>query len=104
MTTTKKAPAKKAPVKKSAVAIKNKAAAFVNWAFSFNNAAGKPIQVRSNRGFTIFDTGDYTDAKEMWLVEQARKNGGVLELKATLTIRLNEESNGEAVIDDICFS
>ncbi len=78
-----KAPAKKNKENKKE---KIKAAAFMNWAVQLKS--GKLF--KGSKGLPVFQNPEYQNDHEDWLIELARKNGGVIELPMMVTIRIND--------------
>ena len=55
---------------------------FVNWSVKTKKGG----ELRSSKGFPIFDNPEYPNPEEALLIEAAKKNGGMLEL--TMQVRV----------------
>ena len=75
---------------------KNNAVAFANWAIQKKDGS----EIRSSKGFPIFQNPKYPNKKEDMLVELAKRNGGTVTLNMKVTISLNRGSE-EVDLDDI---
>lgn len=75
---------------------KNNAVAFANWSIQKKDGS----EIRSSKGFPIFQNPKYPNKKEDMLVELAKRNGGTVTLNMKVTISLNRGSE-EVDLDDI---
>ena len=55
---------------------------FVNWSIATKNGG----ELRSSKGFPIFNNPEYPNPEEALLIEAAKKNGGMVEL--TMKVRV----------------
>lgn len=75
---------------------KNKAKGFVNWTTKMKDGT----ELKSDKGFPIFQNPDFPNPKEDLLLALADKHGGTVTITMEATIRLNGGSPEEVNLDD----
>lgn len=76
---------------------KTKAIAFVNWAIPIKDDK----ELKSDKGFPLFQNPEYPNPKEDLLIALAKKHGGSVTINMVATIRLNGGTPSDIDLDDI---